>query len=143
MTPSGRAFQNDHRHQSKSGPGAGRVFFEAIAALKESIDVNVEVASPDDFIPALPGWSERSPFIARYGRIDFHHYDLLSQALAKIERGHARDLSDVSAMLERGLIGRKELWRLFEAIEPQLIRFPAIDPGSFRASVVAICRPAG
>ena len=30
--------------------------FEAIASLKEELDVNVELASPDQFIPALPGW---------------------------------------------------------------------------------------
>ena len=34
----------------------------------------------------------------------FRHYDLYAQALAKVERGHARDLADVEAMLERGLV---------------------------------------
>lgn len=29
--------------------------FEAIAGLKQEIDVNVELAAPDDFVPALPG----------------------------------------------------------------------------------------
>jgi len=114
--------------------------FEAIAELKESIDINVELASPDDFIPALPGWQERSPFIARHGVVDFHHYDLFSQALAKIERAHERDLRDVAAMLERGMIGRERLWELFEAIEPELIRYPAIEPKAFRAAVLAVCR---
>jgi hypothetical protein len=28
--------------------------FEAIAELKETIEVNIELASPDDFIPPLP-----------------------------------------------------------------------------------------
>ena len=116
-------------------------FFEAIAELKNLIDVNVELASPDDFIPALPGWRERCLFIARYGSLNFYHYDPFSQALAKIERGHARDLNDVAAMIERGMIDRENLWRLFEAIEPELIRFPAIEPVVFRASVLATCRP--
>lgn len=48
-------------------------------------------ASTEQFIPELPGWRERSPFIRREGRISFNHYDLHAQALAKIERGHERD----------------------------------------------------
>ena len=118
-------------------------FFEAIAELKDRIDVNVELASPDDFIPALPDWQARSPFIGRHGAVDFHHYDPFSQALAKIERGHERDGRDVAAMLARGLIDRGRLGEFFEAIQPQLIRYPAIEPAAFRASVMAICRPGG
>jgi hypothetical protein len=47
-----------------------------IVRLKEELEVNVELAAPDQFIPELPGWRERSAFIAREGRLDFHHYDL-------------------------------------------------------------------
>mgnify|MGYP001603166300 CR=1 FL=1 len=38
--------------------------FEAIARLKDELDLNVELASPDDFIPPAPDWRERSVFIA-------------------------------------------------------------------------------
>ncbi len=38
--------------------------------IKEALQVNVELASPAHFIPALPGWRERSPFIVREGLID-------------------------------------------------------------------------
>ena len=117
--------------------------FEAIAELKETIDVNVELASPDDFMPALPGWRERSIFIAHHGQLDFFHYDLHAQALAKIERGHERDLADVGAMLARGLIARQQLRELFAAIEPELIRYPAIDPRAMRSAVVAVLREPG
>ncbi|HVS54008.1 MAG TPA: hypothetical protein VHD62_16760 [Opitutaceae bacterium] len=117
-------------------------FFEAIAGMKDDIDINVELASPDDFIPPLPGWQERSRFIARHGRLEFYHYDAYSQAMAKIERGHERDLGDVTAMLQRGLVESGRLWALFEAIEPELIRYPAIEPKAFRAAVAAICNKA-
>lgn len=40
----------------------------------------------DDFIPSLPGWRDRSVFIARHGAVDFYHYDCSAQALAKVER---------------------------------------------------------
>src|SRR5438309_834142 len=33
--------------------------FEAIADLKISLNINVELASPDQFIPPLPGWRQR------------------------------------------------------------------------------------
>ena len=41
----------------------------AISELKDRLDVNVELASPLDFLPAPPGWTDRSPFIARVGAI--------------------------------------------------------------------------
>ena len=116
-------------------------FFEAIAELKELVDLNVELAAPDDFIPQLPGWRDRCLFIARHGSVDFYHYDPFAQALAKIERGHARDLTDVAAMLDRGLIDRERLFAFFVEIESQLIRYPAIEPAAFRAAAVAICQP--
>ncbi len=118
-------------------------FYEAIAELKETIDLNVELASPDDFLPPLPGWRERSIFIARHAALDFYHYDLYAQALAKIERGHGRDLADVEAMLARALISRDRSLELFVAIEPQLIRYPAVDPVALRTAVVAISGAGG
>jgi hypothetical protein len=111
--------------------------FEAIRRLKDELDINVELASPDDFIPAVPGWRERSPFVARHGQIDFHHYDLLTQALAKIERGHAQDLTDVRAMLARGLVDETGLRQAFADIEAALIRYPAVDADEFRGQLEA------
>jgi len=113
--------------------------FEAITVLKDSLAVNIELACPSDFIPELPNWRERSLFIARYGLLDFYHYDPCSQALSKLERGHSRDLTDVDAMLRSGLIRRDLLWQQFRLIEPQLIRYPALDPASFRQTVEQFC----
>jgi hypothetical protein len=114
----------------------------AIGRLKEELELNVELASPPDFIPELPGWRERSPFVLREGRVDVHHFDLYSQALAKIERGFTQDLDDVNAMVGDGLVDRDHLRELFAEIEPQLFRYPAIDPRSFRAKVEAATRRA-
>src|SRR5438046_9918979 len=49
--------------------------FEAIAVLKQRLDLNVELASPDDFIPRPPDWRERSRPIAAFGQVEFFHYD--------------------------------------------------------------------
>ena len=116
--------------------------FEAMALLKDTLAVNIKLASPADFIPELPRWRERSLFIARHGLIDFHHYDPYSQALSKLERGHSRDLTDVQSMLQSGLIRRDLLLQQFLRIEPQLIRYPALDPGSFRQAVEEFCNDA-
>lgn len=112
--------------------------FRALPDLKERLRLNLELASPADFIPVPPGWEERSPFIAREGRIDFHHFDLYAQALAKAERGHELDLGDVQAMIERKLIDPAEALSYFQRIESELYRYPALDPKSFRQAVDAI-----
>ena len=109
--------------------------FDAIARAKEVLDMNIELAAPDDFIPALPGWRERSQFIVRHGSIDFLHYDFYAQALAKIERSHQQDLGDLAGMMDRGLIEASRLLTFYEMIEPNLPRFPSLDPPSFRAKV--------
>ncbi len=111
-------------------------FFEALAILKDELEVNVELASPDDFIPAVPGWRERSLFIARRGAIEFFHYDPYGQALSKLQRRYERDLLDVRALLERGFIDADVLQQKFTIIEPLLLSYPAIDADSFRAAVM-------
>lgn len=110
--------------------------FRAIPRLKEQLQINVELASPDHFIPVRADWQERSPFVSREGRVSFHHFDLYAQALSKIERGHAQDRADVDEMLRRGLIDRVRLVEYFEAIQPDLYRYPALDPESFRRAVL-------
>jgi hypothetical protein len=109
--------------------------FQAIAKIKQDLDINIELASPQDFLPPLPGWRDRSVFIGRQGDISFYHYDFTAQALAKLSRGYTRDLDDVQAMYEQKLFTLENLRRCFEAIEPELIRFPSLDPELLRSKV--------
>jgi hypothetical protein len=108
-----------------------------IPVLKERLHVNVELVSPTDFIPEVPGWRDRSPFVMREGRLEVHHFDPYSQALSKLERAFDQDLEDVTDLIARGFVDPPRLLELFEAIEPMLFRYPAIDPPSFRARVEA------
>lgn len=117
--------------------------FEAIARAKEALSINVELAAPDDFIPPLPGWRERSPFIDRHGSVDYHHYDFYAQALAKLERGHEMDRADVREMGRRGLIRASRLIELYESVEAAMVRYPAIDPPSFRRKVLLMADEMG
>ena len=106
--------------------------FEAIAKLKNELNLNIELAAPDDFIPARPDWKQQSQHIASIGQVSFFHYDFALQALAKIERGHAHDLEDVKSFVRGKHVSVAELRRTFQQIEPNLLRFPAIDAGEFR-----------
>jgi hypothetical protein len=117
--------------------------FRALPRIKEDLQVNVELAWPFDFIPELPGWRDRCLFVAAEGRLQFFHCDPYAQALAKIERGHAQDRKDVATMLGTGLVERDELRRQFEAIQPQLHRYPAVDPRSFRRALDEALEAAG
>lgn len=110
----------------------------AIPAIKERLNLNVELASPADFIPVKAGWENRSPFVAQEGLVTFRHFDLYAQALAKIERDHDTDRKDVAELIGRGLLTRDRLQEYFDDIEADLYRFPAIDAASFRRAVEAV-----
>jgi hypothetical protein len=109
----------------------------ALPGIKHREGINVELASPADFIPLPAGWRARSLSVGREGHLVFAHFDLYSQALAKLERGHERDLQDVAALLSLDLVEAGRLRQAYEEIEPELYRFPAIDPDTFRMRVEA------
>jgi hypothetical protein len=114
----------------------------ALPRLKEELAINVELASPLDFLPELPGWRDRSPFVARIGRLTVRQLDPYAQAMAKLERGFQQDLADVDELVARALVRRDELLRLFEAVAGELYRFPAVDAEHLRAAIERLDRPA-
>jgi hypothetical protein len=63
----------------------------SLPALKDSLEVNLELASPLDFIPVPEGWEDRNPLVRRIGDVLFRHFDPYAQVLAKLERGHAQE----------------------------------------------------
>lgn len=109
-----------------------------LPALKERLEINVELASPLDFLPELPGWRERSPLVFRARNLHVHHFDPYSQALSKLERAFSHDLDDVHAMVQRGMVDPRRLRELHETIEAGLYRFPAVDPAALRHRVEAL-----
>ena len=115
----------------------------SLPELKERLHVNIELASPGDFIPELPGWQERSRFIQQEGKLAFYHYDFYAQALAKIERGHLIDSQDVHQLIASGLVDPKRLLELFFAIEDQIYRYPDLDRPTFRLAVERVVRDYG
>jgi hypothetical protein len=95
-------------------------FVEAVRKLKDDIDINIEEASPGDFIPLPAGAAHRHEYIGRFGQLDVFHFDLYSTALSKIARGRQQDFSDVIALLERKLIGWEHLEAHYQDVLPQM-----------------------
>jgi hypothetical protein len=95
-------------------------FAWAIRTLKDELQVNVELASPGDFIPLPIGWKDRAKFVGRFGQVDVFHFDLYSTALSKIERGREGDFQDVLAMLRSTQIEMSELRDAFANILPRV-----------------------
>lgn len=111
-----------------------------IASLKDELEINVELAAPDHFLPPLPGWQDRSEFIIREGLVDFRHYDYYAQALSKLERGHQQDLRDVASMVNAGKVDPGRLLHFYSEIEPMLYRYPAVDPAALKQAVADFVR---
>ena len=113
----------------------------AVPELKERLRINLELASPEDFVPVTSDWRARSPFIESHGSLSFHHFDLHAQALAKVERGHEQDMDDVSAMVDLSLVSPSGMWQYFDSVSLDLFRYPALDPPSFERAMVAAFGP--
>lgn len=46
--------------------------------------------------------------VCREGRLSFHHFDPVAQALSKAERGHEQDIRDVQEMIAARLVNPAE-----------------------------------
>ena len=128
------AYEVDPRHHDE--------WYRCLRALKESARVSIEEAGPADFIPLPPGHESRASHIGRFGAVDVYLFDPYAVALAKAERGHARDDLAVRAMLDAGLVTAGELRRLLEVILPAYERGSLrADPARFRANLERILLP--
>jgi len=124
----------DDRHRRA---GRARIRRAAASDLRAQGDAGSQhrFAAPPDFLPELPGWRERSRFRFRERALEVYDFDLYSQALSKIERGFDLDLADARKMIEAGYVDPGRLRELFDQIEDQLYRFPAVDPAGLRAKL--------
>lgn len=112
----------------------------AIQRLIDSLQVNVEFASPIDFIPLPAQWESHTRFVGRYGKIDVFYFDFYSIALSKIERGNNRDIADVKLLIEQGIITLDTLDQSYQEVLAQLGkgRYPRVTPQRFKGRYQAI-----
>ncbi|CAA9525271.1 MAG: hypothetical protein AVDCRST_MAG73-445 [uncultured Thermomicrobiales bacterium] len=74
----------------------------AIRELKDELDVNIEPASPADFLPVPASVLGRSRFVGQHGRVAVYHYHPPTLVIAKVARGLEQDFA---------LGGHLETWR--------------------------------
>ncbi|MGH2560790.1 MAG: DUF6036 family nucleotidyltransferase [Thermomicrobiales bacterium] len=99
---------------------------QAIRSLKNELDVNVEPASPADFLPIPSDALDRSRFVGRYGQVSVYYYHLPSQVIAKAARGLEQDLADAERLVNTGEISWQEVeetWREVRASPTGWLRY--------------------
>ena len=98
----------DYVAASDRPEGLGEVE-RALPRLKDELNINVEPASPGDFMPVPAGAFTRARFVGSYGLLSVYHYDYPTLVLAKIARSTERDLSDVELLLREGVASWAEV----------------------------------
>ena len=102
--------------------------FRDIQGIKERLNINVEFARPEHFVPPLEGSPDRHVFIETVGRISYYHYDPYAQVLSKVVRGFDRDLDDARRFVRSGMVDPARLRGLVAAIpESAYARYPNLS----------------
>jgi hypothetical protein len=104
------------------------VVFRDIQEIKEALNINIEFARPEDFVPPLNGSVDRHVFIDTVGPISFFHYDPYAQLLSKVVRGFKRDFDDASQFVRSGMVDPATLRSLVKEIpDSAFARYPALS----------------
>jgi len=112
----------------------------SIQRLIQQMQINIEFASPKDFIPLPVQWETHAQYVDRYGQIEVFYFDFYSIALSKIERGTTRDIEDVKLLVQQQRIALDELDIAYQEVLGQLGkgRYPKITPERFTKRYAAI-----
>ncbi len=102
-----------------SGENEGEMI-DAIQRLIQQMNINIEFASPRDFMPLPKHWLTQSRYIGRYGTVDVFYFDFYSIALSKMQRGSDLDLNDVKLLLQQGMITLEGLDQAYKEVFAQL-----------------------
>jgi hypothetical protein len=116
--------------------------FSEVQAIKEHLQINIEFARPEDFVPALARTADRHVFIARVGKVSFYHYDPYAQLLSKVVRGFRRDMEDARRFLDSGWVDAARFRSLVSGIpDAAYARYPALSREAVRHAVDAFLGP--
>jgi hypothetical protein len=109
--------------------------YQIIQQLKGQLNINVEFASPRDYLPLPHNWQSLSRYVGRYGTIDVFYFDFYSLALSKIARANSRDLQDVVLLLQQQVITLADLDRAAQEVAAQMGKghYKRFDPNDFLA----------
>lgn len=110
--------------------------FRDIQGIKERLNINVEFARPEHFVPSLPDSEDRHVFIETVGRVSYYHYDPYAQLLSKIVRGFERDIADARQLVQRGMVDAERLRDLVHQIPASAYaRYPSLSQAGVTQAV--------
>lgn len=110
--------------------------FRDIQGIKERLQLNIEFARPEDFVPPLAGTENRHVFVETVGRVSFYHYDPYAQLLSKLVRGFARDLADARAFVAGGMVDPEQFRRLVADIPASAYaKYPRLSRAAVQSAV--------
>jgi hypothetical protein len=103
--------------------------FGDIQGIKNRLDLNIEFARPEDFVPSLAGSDTRHVFVEAVGRVSFYHYDPYAQLLSKVVRGFDRDIQDAVGFVKSGMVDVNRFRTLVAAIpDAAYAKYPSLSP---------------
>jgi len=112
------------------------VIFRNIQKIKERLNINIEFARPEDFVPPLKRTADRHVFIDTIGKVTFYHYDPYAQLLSKVVRGFKRDLKDAKKFVESGIVNLKKFRSLVTAIPDSMYaKYPTLSRSAIENAV--------
>lgn len=112
--------------------------FGDIQAIKERLNINIELARPEHFVPPLKGTQDRHVLIDTMGSVSFFHYDPYAQLLSKVVRGFRRDLDDAHDFVRCGMVDPKRFRDLVAAIpDSAYAKYPSLSKRGVEGAVEA------
>ena len=103
------------------------IVFRDIQKIKERLNINIEFARPEDFVPPLRGTAGRHVFVDTIGSITFYHYDPYAQLFSKVVRGFQRDLDDAREFIRSRMVDPLKLRSLVAAItDSAYAKYPSL-----------------
>jgi Nucleotidyltransferase of unknown function (DUF6036) len=110
--------------------------FRDVQGIKERLNVNVEFARPEHFVPPLPDSEDRHVFIETVDRVSYYHYDPYAQVLSKIVRGFERDIDDARQFVRAGVVDAEKLRKLVQQIPPpEYAKYPNLSQDAVKQAV--------
>ncbi len=118
--------------------------FSDVQGMKERLNLNIEFARPEHFVPPLSGAQERHLLVETVDPVHFYHYDPYSQLFSKVVRGFTRDLEDARHFLSSGMVEANRFANLVaEVPDSAFARYPSLSPGGVRQAVKMFLKAEG
>ena len=118
--------------------------FRDVQGIKERLNVNIEFANPEHFVPPLRGTRDRHVFIETVGNVSYYHYDPYAQTFSKIVRGFQRDVDDARNFVRSGMVDPRKLRDLVAAIpDSAYAKYPNLSREAVNEAVEAFLREGG